>query len=96
MQSVRTAGVLLHLTSLPGPFGCGVMGEEARAFVLQLQRMGFHYWQVLPLCPADETGSPYCSCSALAGNLALIDPRQLMADSLLTEADRHFFYQEPL
>ena len=87
MQSVRTAGVLLHLTSLPGPFGCGVMGEEARAFVLQLQRMGFHYWQVLPLCPVDETGSPYCSCSALAGNLALIDPRQLMADSLLTEAE---------
>ena len=87
MNQVRTAGVLLHLTSLPGPFGVGVMGKEAETFVLQLQRMGFHYWQVLPLCPVDDTGSPYCSHSANAGNLSLIDPRQLMEDGLLTEGE---------
>ena len=85
MKKVRTAGALLHLTSLPGPFGIGVLGEEARRFVLQLQRMGFHYWQVLPLCPVDDTGSPYCSCSANAGNPALIDPRLLLEEGLLTE-----------
>ncbi len=87
MQSVRTAGALLHLSSLPGPFAVGVMGREAELFVLQLQRMGFHYWQVLPLCPVDDTGSPYCSCSANAGNLALIDPRRLMEEGLLTERE---------
>ena len=97
MKQVRTAGVLLHLTSLPGPFGCGVMGEEARTFVLQLQRMGFHYWQVLPLCPVDDTGSPYCSHSANAGNLLLIDPRQLMEDGLLTEGEvRESVFADPL
>ncbi len=42
MENVRSAGVLLHLTSLPGPFGIGGMGEEAERFVLLLQRMGFH------------------------------------------------------
>ncbi len=87
MQSVRTAGALLHLTSLPGPFAVGVMGREAELFVLQLERMGFHYWQVLPLCPVDDTGSPYCSCSANAGNLALVDPRLLMEEGLLTERE---------
>ena len=91
MEKVRSAGVLLHLTTLPGPFGIGVMGEEAERFVLQLQRMGFHYWQVLPLCPVDDTGSPYCACSANAGYPALIDPRGLEKDGLLTkeEADRN-------
>ena len=90
MENVRSAGVLLHLTSLPGPFGIGVMGEEAERFVLLLQRMGFHYWQVLPLCPVDDTGSPYCSCSANAGYPALIDPRGLVKDGLLSkeEAER--------
>ena len=84
MENVRSAGVLLHLTSLPGPYGIGVMGEEARQFVLQLQRMSFHYWQVLPLCPVDDTGSPYCACSANAGYPALIDPRDLVEEGLLT------------
>ena len=84
MEKVRSAGVLLHLTSLPGPYGIGVMGEEARQFVLQLQRMSFHYWQVLPLCPVDDTGSPYCACSANAGYPALIDPRDLVEEGLLT------------
>ena len=87
MENVRTAGVLLHLTSLPGPYGIGVMGEEAERFVLLLQRMGFHYWQVLPLCPVDDTGSPYCSYSANAGYPALIDPRALVKDGLLTQQE---------
>ena len=87
MKQTRSAGVLLHITSLPGPFGTGVLGEEAAAFVRQLTEMHFHYWQVLPLCPVDANGSPYCSFSAFAGNLSLIDPRKLQAEGLLTEAE---------
>ena len=87
MKQTRSAGVLLHITSLPGPFGTGVLGEEARAFVRSLAEMHFHYWQVLPLCPVDASGSPYCSFSAFAGNLALIDPRLLQKEGLLTEAE---------
>ncbi|MBR3552015.1 MAG: 4-alpha-glucanotransferase [Clostridia bacterium] len=89
MKETRTAGVLMHITSLPGPFGVGVLGQEAVAFAKQLAEMHFHYWQVLPLCPVDDTGSPYCSLSAFAGNIALIDPRLLERDGLLTAGEVH-------
>lgn len=87
MQNIRTAGVLLHLTSLNSPYGIGVMGKEAYDFVDKLERMGFRYWQVLPLVPVDMSGSPYCSVSALAGNISLIDPRHLESDGLLSAED---------
>lgn len=87
MKNVRTAGVLLHISSLNGPFGIGVMGKEAYAFVDKLSRMNFRYWQVLPLVPVDGSGSPYCSVSAFAGNISLIDPRLLLQDGLLNESD---------
>ena len=106
MEKVRSAGVLLHLTSLPGPYGIGVMGEEARQFVLQLQRMSFHYWQVLPLCPVDDTGSPYCACSANAGYPARDGTRHARGSGRRA-ADRtgsgkhplqrqHLYYRSPL
>lgn len=85
MHHTRTAGVLLHLSSLNGPFGVGVMGKEARDFADKLQKDGFSLWQMLPLCPVDHTGSPYCSVSAFAGNLAFVDPRLLKEDGLVTE-----------
>ena len=84
MKNVRTAGVLLHITSLNSTFGIGVMGREAFSFAEKLQRMSFRYWQVLPLVPVDGSGSPYCSVSAFAGNISLIDPRPLMEEGLLT------------
>lgn len=87
MNKNRTAGVLLHLTSLPGRFGTGVMGKEAYHLVDFLQEMNFHLWQVLPLTPVDFTGSPYCSVSAFAGNLSLIDPEGLFKDGLLTKEE---------
>lgn len=87
MNHKRTAGVLLHLSSLNGPFAVGVMGKEAFAFVDKLQRMGFSLWQMLPLCPVDHTGSPYCSVSAFAGNIAFIDPRLLKQDGLVTDEE---------
>ncbi|MBQ8027809.1 MAG: 4-alpha-glucanotransferase [Clostridia bacterium] len=87
MKNQRTAGVLLHITSLNGPFGTGVMGKEAFDFADKLERMGFRFWQVLPLVPVDQSGSPYCSVSAFAGNIALIDPRGLLEQNLLTEEE---------
>lgn len=87
MKTYRRAGVLMHITSLPGKYGIGVMGEDARKFVDQLCEMNFRYWQVLPLNPTDASGSPYCSYSAFAGNIALIDPYTLFEKGFVTEAD---------
>ena len=73
------------------------MGGEARAFLDELASMGFSRWQVLPLVPADEKGSPYCSLSAFAGDPVFIDPRGLATDGLLTEEElgRSFFRGSP-
>ena len=87
MINYRTSGVLMHISSLPGKYGIGVMGEEALSFAKKLCDMGFHLWQVLPLNPVDASGSPYCSGSAFAGNLALIDPVGLYKAGLITEAE---------
>jgi len=79
MNDSRAAGILLHITSLPGPFGCGDLGYEARAFADFLADAGQRFWQVLPLNPTEkQTGySPYSSYSSLAGNTLLISPELL-------------------
>ena len=89
MNQRRTAGVLMHITSLPGKYGTGVMGKEAKQFIDKLFAMDFHLWQVLPLCPVDMSGSPYCSVSAFAGNISLIDPLSLFESGLITENELH-------
>jgi len=83
----KSSGILLHPTSLPGSFGIGDFGDEARAFIDFLADAGQHLWQVLPLGPTGYGNSPYQSLSAFAGNTLLIDPRQLTADGLLTPED---------
>ena len=87
MKTYRRAGVLMHITSLPGKYGTGVMGKDARKFIDSLREMNFRYWQVLPLNPTDSSGSPYCSYSAFAGNISLIDPETLFEKGFVTEAD---------
>ena len=87
MLNYRTSGVLMHISSLPGKYGIGVMGEEALSFAKKLCDMGFHLWQVLPLNPVDASGSPYCSASAFAGNISLIDPEGLYKAKLITDAE---------
>jgi len=77
MKLVRSSGVLLHPTSLPGPFGIGDMGAEARRFVDVLARTGQSWWQILPLNDPGYGGSPYSAVSAFAGNPTLIDPLAL-------------------
>ena len=80
----RGGGVLMHIASLPGPFGIGVLGEEAIAFSQQLKKQGMKYWQVLPFSYPGSGDSPYQSFSAFAGNWLFIDPRRLMKRGLLT------------
>ncbi|NLZ87959.1 MAG: hypothetical protein GX916_00500, partial [Clostridiales bacterium] len=48
---MRQSGILLHITSLPGPEGCGTLGQEAREFVDFLAQAGMSIWQVLPISP---------------------------------------------
>lgn len=80
----RSSGILLHLTSLPGDYGIGTLGENARAFVDFLYQAGQSYWQILPLVPTGEGNSPYMSPSSAAGNPWLIDPELLAREGLLT------------
>lgn len=81
----RSCGALLHMTSLPSPFGIGDMGPSARRLVDRLAESGHRYWQVLPLNPTSmECGnSPYTSESGYAGNPLLISPEILAEDGLL-------------
>lgn len=83
----RSSGILLHPTSLPGKFGLGDFGDEARAFVDFLAASGQRLWQVLPLAATGFGDSPYQSLSAFAGNTLLVDPRQFVSDGLLNPDD---------
>ena len=73
----RSSGIVLHPTSLPGPFGIGDLGSEARRFVDYLAGAGQSLWQVLPLGPTGFGDSPYQCFSALAGNPLLISLEDL-------------------
>jgi 4-alpha-glucanotransferase len=83
----RTAGVLLHPTSLPGPYGVGDLGPAARAWVDRLAAAGQTWWQVLPLNPPGAGDSPYQAFSAFAGAPLLVAPDDLVADGLLARDD---------
>jgi 4-alpha-glucanotransferase len=83
----RSSGVLLHPTSLPGPFGIGDLGPAAHAWVDTLARAKQTWWQILPVGPTGFGDSPYQSYSAFAGNLNLISPELLARDGLLRSDD---------
>ena len=78
MRFLRSSGILLHPTSLPGRFGIGDLGPRARAFVDFLADAGQTLWQVLPLGPTGFGDSPYQCFSAFAGNPLLISPEYLV------------------
>ncbi len=80
---MRESGILMHITSLPGPYGIGTMGKNARDFVDFLHDAGQRCWQILPLSPTGFGNSPYQSCSAFAGNHYLIDLDLLVEEGLL-------------
>ena len=83
----RSAGILLPIFSLPGEYGIGTLGKEARAFVDFLHSAGQRWWQILPVGPTVAGNSPYTSESTFAGNPLLIDPALLAGDGLLEEAE---------
>ncbi len=74
----RQSGILLHPTSLPGPYGIGSLGAEAFAFLDFLEQTGQSVWQILPLGPTGYGDSPYSAFSAFAGNPLLISPERLV------------------
>jgi 4-alpha-glucanotransferase len=84
--NLRGAGILLHITSLPSPFGIGDLGPQAKAFADFLHRGKQKYWQVLPLNPVEQAQgySPYSALSSMAGNPLVISPELLVEDGLLT------------
>ena len=83
----RSGGILLHSTSLPGPYGIGDLGRQAYHFVDWLAATGCKLWQVLPLGPTGYGDSPYQCFSAFAGNPYLISFDDLIEDGLLTKED---------
>src|SRR5439155_7236331 len=83
--AARSAGVLLHPTSLPGRFGIGDLGDELLTFLDWAKSAGLRIWQVLPLNAPGYGNSPYGCLSSYAGNPLLISPRRLVESKLLPE-----------
>ena len=86
-RTARAAGLVLHPTSLAGPFGIGDLGDNAIAMLDWMREAGLSVWQHLPLGPTGLGDSPYNTLSAFAGNPLLISPERLSKDGLLVEAD---------
>ncbi len=84
---MRTSGILMHISSLPSPYGIGTMGKEAYDFVDFLYKAEQSWWQMLPVCPTSYGDSPYQSFSSFAGNPYFIDPDFLIKDGLLKEEE---------
>ena len=80
----KTGGILMRISSLPGDFESGTMGDEARKFVDNIAEMGFSYWQILSINPTIEGFSPNNCVSLFAGNPNLIEPSYLVSEGLLT------------
>ncbi len=83
----RASGILLHISSLPSPYGIGTLGKAAYDFADFLHKAGQHYWQILPIGPTSYGDSPYQSFSTCAGNPYFIDLDMLVEDELLQRAE---------
>lgn len=84
---MRASGILMHISSLPSPYGIGTMGREAYKFVDFLVSAKQTYWQILPLGPTSYGDSPYQSFSTHAGNPYFIDLDMLCAEKLLKKSE---------
>ncbi|HTT24633.1 MAG TPA: 4-alpha-glucanotransferase [Candidatus Sulfotelmatobacter sp.] len=83
----RASGLLLHVTSLPSPYGIGDLGAGAFSWIDRLSAAGQRWWQALPVGPTGYGNSPYQSLSSFAGNALLISPGELIVDELLGRTD---------
>lgn len=96
---MKKIGTLLHVSSLPGPFGIGTFGKKAYEFIDFLVETQQTYWQILPLGPTSYKDSPYQSTSSFAGNPYFIDFDLLYSEGLLKEEDYqsiHLFHDESI
>jgi 4-alpha-glucanotransferase len=87
LPEYRASGLLLHVTSLPSPYGIGDVGPAALSWIDRLAQAGQSWWQMLPLGPTGYGDSPYQSLSSFAGNGLLISPDWLIGDELLRAVD---------
>ncbi len=85
----RASGLLLHVTSLPSPYGIGDLGASAFSWIDRLHDAGQGWWQALPLGPTGYGNSPYQSMSSFAGNALLISPGSLISDGLIQASDTY-------
>jgi 4-alpha-glucanotransferase len=86
----RASGLLLHVTSLPSPYGVGDLGSSAFSWIDRLRDAGLAWWQALPLGPTGYGNSPYQAMSSFAGNELLISPGSLILDGLIQASDARF------
>ena len=82
---MRSCGILMHISSLPSPYGIGTFGKEAERFADWLKSAGQKYWQVLPIGPTGYGDSPYQPFSSFAGNPLLIDLDELAENGYLAK-----------
>lgn len=87
MSFNRASGILLHPTSLPGPYGIGDIGPQAYRWINFLSKAGCSLWQILPLGPTGYGDSPYQCFSASAGNFYLISPELMQIEGLIKPDD---------
>jgi 4-alpha-glucanotransferase len=86
-EGYRASGLLLHVTSLPSPYGIGDVGPAALAWIDRLHEAGQRWWQALPLGPTGYGNSPYQALSSFAGNGLIVSPDWLIEDELLEAND---------
>jgi len=91
MMKKRSSGILLHISSLPGPYGIGDFGKGAYDFVDFLDRAGIKNWQILPLGITGFGDSPYQNFSAFAGNPYFIDLDELLEEEFLVAEEIELF-----
>ena len=91
----RSSGVLMHISSLPGPFGTGTLGRQAREFADLLAQMGCSYWQILPINHPADGNSPYSSRSLFAINPHFIDLYSLKDMGLLMDDEINDVHAQP-
>ncbi|MDR1678041.1 MAG: 4-alpha-glucanotransferase [Deltaproteobacteria bacterium] len=85
----RAAGLMLHFSSLPGPYGIGDLGPTAHSFLDFLQKAGIHIWQILPVNPTGPPlgNSPYSAYSAFAGNELLVSPALMVEEGWISKEE---------
>lgn len=92
---MRKTGILLHISSLPSPYGIGTYGKEAYQFVDFLEKGDQSYWQLLPLGPTSYGDSPYQTFSAFANNPYFIDLDMLIKEKLLKKSEIVATFKSP-